>query len=139
VVVGDAACAFNPVYGQGITTAALGALALDQSLRAMADQGLSTIGSKFQRALAAINAVPWMLATSEDVRYRETEGKTPGWTTRFLHWYVDRVLQLCTDDAAVRRRQLEVFHLLKPPSALFRPGIVWRVLKLVVTRRRGLS
>jgi 2-polyprenyl-6-methoxyphenol hydroxylase-like FAD-dependent oxidoreductase len=139
VVVGDAACAFNPVYGQGMTTAGLGALALDQLLLEQRERDSGTFGLRFQKALAAINTVPWMLATSEDVRYRETEGKTPNRTTRFLHRYVDRILQLGTSDAKVRRRQLEVFHLLKPPSALFRPGMLWRVFKLVMTRRAAAA
>ena len=33
LALGDAVCAFNPVYGQGMTIAALGAMTLEQSLR----------------------------------------------------------------------------------------------------------
>ena len=33
LLLGDAVCAFNPVYGQGMTTAALGAMALRECLR----------------------------------------------------------------------------------------------------------
>src|SRR6476661_963892 len=33
VVLGDAACALNPIYGQGMTAAALAALTLDRCLR----------------------------------------------------------------------------------------------------------
>ena len=42
VVLGDAACAFNPVYGQGLTTAALGAQALGDCLR-------DSVGPAFRR------------------------------------------------------------------------------------------
>lgn len=41
IVLGDAACAFNPVYGQGMTIASLGALTLRQCLR---EPGLSLPG-----------------------------------------------------------------------------------------------
>jgi 2-polyprenyl-6-methoxyphenol hydroxylase-like FAD-dependent oxidoreductase len=33
VVVGDAACTFNPIYGQGLTTAALAGVTLNQCLQ----------------------------------------------------------------------------------------------------------
>ena len=62
LVTGDAACAFNPVYGQGMTTAALGALALDETLREQRRRhpsgDLSGLARRFQRRLAKANAAP---------------------------------------------------------------------------------
>src|SRR5439155_959510 len=51
VVVGDAACAFNPVYGQGMTAAAMGALLLDECLRVerrRGNQDLDGLPRRFQ-------------------------------------------------------------------------------------------
>lgn len=141
VVLGDAACAFNPVYGQGMTIASLGALTLQQCLREQ--EGWETDGSKyglsqrFQQRLAKVNKAPWLMATGEDYRYHETEGGAPGLMTRFMHWYMDRVLQLATREVAVRSVLLEVFNLLIPPSALFRRAILFRVIREAIkpTRR----
>jgi 2-polyprenyl-6-methoxyphenol hydroxylase-like FAD-dependent oxidoreductase len=127
VVLGDAACAFNPVYGQGMTIASLGALALRQCLREQGD--LRGLSQHFQRRLAKVNKAPWLMATGEDYRYPETEGGTPGVMTRFMHWYMDRVLKLATRDVAVRSVLLQVFNLLIPPSALFRGAIVLAVIR----------
>lgn len=137
LVTGDAACAFNPVYGQGMTTAALGAEVLDRCLRhCRPNDGLAGLARRFQRALARSNAVPWMLATSEDYRYRNTEGEPPSRATRLLHRYLDRVIELSVADPAVRRIMLEVFHLVRPPRALFRPRIagpaLWRMGRAAV-------
>ena len=44
---------------------------------------------------------PWMLATGEDYRYRETVGGSPGVATRFMHGYMDRVVQLATRSVPV--------------------------------------
>jgi 2-polyprenyl-6-methoxyphenol hydroxylase-like FAD-dependent oxidoreductase len=120
VVLGDAACAFNPVYGQGMTTAALGAELLDGCLR---PGRLAGLGRRFQRELARVNRVPWLLATGEDHRYPTTTGGSPGWATRWQHRYVDQVMRLSTEDPGVRLRVLEVLHLLRLPSALFTPGL----------------
>jgi len=116
VVIGDAACAFNPVYGQGMTVAALEALALDDCL------ARGGVGS-FRHRLARIVALPWALATGEDSRYLGTEGARLDRRTRFLHRYMDHVLALATERVEVRRTMLEVQHMLRPPSALFAPGI----------------
>src|SRR5262249_18072539 len=113
VVLGDAACAFNPVYGQGMTAAALGALALGEALR---KGGLGAgMARRFQAKLARANASPWLLATGEDARFPGTVGARRGWLTRFQDWYVGRVLRRSAASPAVRRTLLEVIHLLKGP------------------------
>jgi 2-polyprenyl-6-methoxyphenol hydroxylase-like FAD-dependent oxidoreductase len=131
IVIGDGACAFNPVYGQGMTTAAIGAEWLDKCLRERSGRGNGKSGGlarRFQRGLARLNADPWMLSTGEDYRYRDAKGGTPNQMTRFMHRYVDKVLLLSTRDAEVRKRFLEVQGMLKPPSELFKPGVASRVI-----------
>jgi 2-polyprenyl-6-methoxyphenol hydroxylase-like FAD-dependent oxidoreductase len=132
VVVGDAACAFNPVYGQGMTTAALGARTLGQFLAAArattSGPRFGGLAKRFQKELARVNRTPWLLATGEDYRYRETEGEPPGWSMRLMHRYIDEIVRLSTKSAGVRLRFLQVFHMLKSPPSLFRPGLLARVL-----------
>ncbi|MCM3873510.1 MAG: hypothetical protein ND895_22735 [Pyrinomonadaceae bacterium] len=127
IALGDSVCAFNPVYGQGMTIAAMGAMALDECLHKQKGAP-ETFARQFHERLAKVNAAPWMLATSEDYRYRETEGGSPTLATRFMHRYMNHVLRLSTFDASVRRVLLEVFSMLIEPSALFRPRIAVRVL-----------
>jgi 2-polyprenyl-6-methoxyphenol hydroxylase-like FAD-dependent oxidoreductase len=129
VVLGDAVCAFDPVYGQGMTVAALGAEALGQCLRKYRGdtgtrQGLSRA---FQQQLARVNRTPWQLSTSSDYCYPGTEGTPPGGVTRLMSRYIDQVIRLSTRHEGLRRRVLEVMHLLRPPSVLLSPGVLRRV------------
>lgn len=125
LLLGDSVCAFNPVYGQGMTTAALGAMTLQQCLR---EQNLSGLSRRFQKRLAKVIAAPWMLAIGEDYRYPETEGGSPSLMTRFMHRYMDRVVQLATHSVAVRTVLLRAFNMLVPPTALFQPRVLFPVL-----------
>jgi 2-polyprenyl-6-methoxyphenol hydroxylase-like FAD-dependent oxidoreductase len=72
ITLGDAVCAFNPVYGQGMTVAALGASALDACLheqRHLRPAGdLDGLAKRFQKQLSRVVATPWLLATGEDFR-----------------------------------------------------------------------
>src|SRR5262249_16773550 len=66
IVLGDAACTFNPVYAQGMTVAALAAETLEQCLerpkrKSRVGDGFSR---EFQKRLAAVYRPPWLLATS---------------------------------------------------------------------------
>jgi 2-polyprenyl-6-methoxyphenol hydroxylase-like FAD-dependent oxidoreductase len=131
LVSGDAASAFNPIYAQGMTTAALGAEVLEECLReqdAVSDAhgGLS---KRFQKKLAKANAASWLLATGEDFRVRGVEGGKATFAARLTHRYMDRVLALSLRDIEVRQTFLEVFHMLKPPTELFEPGIALKVLR----------
>jgi 2-polyprenyl-6-methoxyphenol hydroxylase-like FAD-dependent oxidoreductase len=139
LAVGDSVCAFNPVYGQGMTIAAIGALTLHECL----SERTSTRGlaRQFQERLAKVNEAPWMLATSQDLRYRETVGGTVGLKTRFMHKYMDYVLRQASFDTDVRYVLLKVFSMLAKPSALFHPQIVISILvqMLGFVRARAIS
>jgi 2-polyprenyl-6-methoxyphenol hydroxylase-like FAD-dependent oxidoreductase len=132
VVIGDAVCAFNPVYGQGMTVAALDALTLDQCLKQQhhSHQGLIGFSRRFQKQLAKVNSTPWMMATSDDFRWATTQGAAPGFVTRLTHWYLDRVMQLASKRADVYKVFAEVIHLIKQPTALFQLPIMLQVLRL---------
>lgn len=132
LLLGDAVCAFNPVYGQGMTIASLGALTLRKCLREQAklhaDGSLSGLSRRFQKQLAKVNKAPWLLATGEDYRYSETEGAGPGVMTKFMHRYMEHVFRLSTQTVSVRRTLLRAFNILVPPTALFHPRVLFRVL-----------
>ncbi len=134
VALGDAVCAFNPVYGHGMTVAAQGAVALGEMLRARGE--LEGLARRFQRRLAGINATPWSLATSVDFIYPETEGPRPGRNSRLIDSYFYYLTLLSMQDRDIYAAFQKVFHLLEPPSLLFRPGIAVRVLQRA-TQGRG--
>ncbi len=124
VVLGDALCSFNPVYGQGMTVAALQADALDRTLRSREDDGVAV---QAQRAIARAVDVPWELATSEDLRYPQVRGER-GVAMKFLHWYAARLHERSAQDAVVAHAFHQVVHMLKKPPSLLHPRIAWRVL-----------
>lgn len=134
VTLGDAVCAFNPVYGQGMTTAALSALTLDQCLRQQLQKtpDLNDLSLRFQKQLAQVLKNPWLMATSEDFRWSTTVGGQPDRLTRFMHRYMDQVVLVATHQPRVWQTFTEVIHMLKPPVALFHPRILLQVLRHLV-------
>jgi 2-polyprenyl-6-methoxyphenol hydroxylase-like FAD-dependent oxidoreductase len=122
-VLGDAVCAFNPVYGQGMTVAAISAKTLDDCLRERDDLDQAT--RRFQRRVAKDAAGPWLVATGEDLRYRTTTGQSPTWRTRLLNRYVNRVNALANIDERMCDRMMRVLTLNAPPEALFHPAVLW--------------
>ena len=131
VAVGDAACAFNPVYGQGMSVAALTAEALDRSLAEHAHRSggdLAGVSAQLQREVARTNAGAWMVATGEDTRWPGTTGANPSAADRVLRRYLDRVVAAATVDAVVNTAFFRVVALMAPPTSLMRPSLAWRVL-----------
>jgi flavin-dependent dehydrogenase len=136
IAVGDAVCAFNPVYGQGMTVAAITAVALAQRLaeyRQRHGGDLAGFAWWFQQQVAGHGADAWRLSTGEDLRFETTQGPRPGRLARLSYRYADRVLEAANGNAEVQAAFLRVLHLLDPPAALFHP----RVLVPVLARRRA--
>ncbi|KOP25400.1 2-polyprenyl-6-methoxyphenol hydroxylase-like oxidoreductase [Hapalosiphon sp. MRB220] len=143
VILGDAVCAFNPVYGQGMTTAALGALTLDkclsQKLYSNPDRNLIGLPQYFQKQLSKVIAVPWLMTTGEDLRWHTTEGKRPNFKTQLMQRYLEQVLLLQSESADIHKTFLEVMHMVKPPSEFFQPNIIGLMLKRLINHYKRSS
>jgi 2-polyprenyl-6-methoxyphenol hydroxylase-like FAD-dependent oxidoreductase len=128
-VLGDALCSFNPIYGQGISVAATEALALDTSLQKWQAQrrDLRGFGKRFQKQVAKATDIPWQLATSEDLRYRDAGGSRK-FGTDFVRWYSGKVHEAAARDWQVAEHFYRVMHMLAPPATLFHPSVIRRLL-----------
>ena len=124
LVVGDAVCSFNPVYGQGMTVAALEALTLRRHL----GRGVRPRPHRFFADLARVVDVPWDIAVGGDLRFPGVQGRrTP--KTRLINGYLTRLHAAAADDAGLAEAFLRVAGLIDPPPALLRPGVALRVLR----------
>ncbi|WP_030785433.1 FAD-dependent oxidoreductase [Streptomyces sp. NRRL S-920] len=134
IAVGDSLCVFNPVYGQGLTVAALEAELLGRLLRARraGASGLDGLSRAYHRAAARVVHVPWTMATSSDLMWTPTGQPL---TARFAHWYNQQVFALAVHDPGVWARFVRVLNMTAAPSLLFRPAVLAKVLRRVLTRR----
>jgi 2-polyprenyl-6-methoxyphenol hydroxylase-like FAD-dependent oxidoreductase len=124
LVLGDALCSFNPIYGQGMTVAALEAVVLDECLAA----GRARLAGRFYGRASTIVDDAWDAAVGTDLGFDEVEGpRTP--MVRFLNWYIGKVHAAARKDAQVSIAFLRVINMLAPPPSILHPRVVWRVLK----------
>jgi 2-polyprenyl-6-methoxyphenol hydroxylase-like FAD-dependent oxidoreductase len=137
IITGDAAVAFNPIYGQGMTSAAMQAEVLANLL--CSAQGLTGFAAQFQQALAQNAQEAWLLSTSEDMRYPLVEGAKPNFRARLFHRYTDLIGQAINHDAVVAATFAQVLNMVKPASALMHPTIIGRVLWQVLRRRETVA
>jgi 2-polyprenyl-6-methoxyphenol hydroxylase-like FAD-dependent oxidoreductase len=127
IALGDSSCAFNPVYGQGMTSGALSALILGECLE---KNGINDVEvpRKFFKAQARFQAEPWGLATASDFRVPGTEGKRP-LMSRVMDPLLGKMFQVANDDPQIGERIGEVINMMKPPSALFEASMLKMVAK----------
>jgi hypothetical protein len=123
LVMGDALASFNPIYGQGMSVAACEAIELRRALA----HGLQGLAPRFFRAAAKVIDTPWQMAVGGDLALPMVPGPRP-WPVRLVNAYIGRVFQAAADDPQVAAAFLQVMHLLRKPSSLMTPRMMWRVL-----------
>ncbi len=121
IALGDAACAMNPTYGQGMSLAALAGVTLRTTLDRFPAAN-AAFGRAFAAALTKTNQLPWQLATAADGRIPGTTGVQPASPT-FNH-YLDRVFRAGAWSPPAAQAFNEVTNLVAPVTALFRPAVV---------------
>lgn len=127
IVVGDAQCAFNPVYAQGMTVAADSALRLHNHLLRVGSD-LTGFARAFQRSLRHTYFNPWLISTSEDRIWAAQQDRRANRLFRTMHWYKKRLLAAVINDAVVRQAFFLAFHAVRLPSSLANPRILVRVM-----------
>jgi 2-polyprenyl-6-methoxyphenol hydroxylase-like FAD-dependent oxidoreductase len=135
VTLGDAACSFNPIYGQGMACAALQADALGDTVR---EVGVSSeeLPRRFHRRAARIIDAPWAIAVGADFLHPKTVGPKARGTDQ-VNRYVLRVIKASHTSVQLARSFNLVLNLVEPTSSLARPSVVARVLASSVPGRRG--
>ena len=122
IIIGDAVCSFNPIYGQGMSSAAHQALRLRELLAA----GGADLAGRTATAFASVASTPWTLATGADRRFPGMPAKPL--PERILDRYLDRLLEVATTDHEVTVAFGRVLNLVAAPPSLLAPGIARRVL-----------
>jgi 2-polyprenyl-6-methoxyphenol hydroxylase-like FAD-dependent oxidoreductase len=130
LVLGDAICSFNPVYGQGMTVAVLEAVELDRTLR---HRSRKLAQSFFARAARIVDA-PWSMAAGNDLRMPDVPGKK-SLAGHILHWYIARLNMAARQDKRAVVAFENAKNLVAPPQSLLKPSLVARVLSTAISFR----
>ena len=133
LAVGDSVCVFNPVYGQGMTVAAMEAELLQDMLKRRRATGrLDGLARGFQKKVGRLVLLPWTVSTNSDLMWTP-DGQSLA--ARFAHWYNTRLFHVAVKDAAVWTKFVRVVNMVASPALLFHPLVALKVLT-VSSRRR---
>ena len=132
--IADAICRFNPLYGQGMSVAAMEARLLDQLLARHKDDAdpLENLAPAFFEEIQSLLASPWSVSENDFI-FPQTRGARPPDIDRRLQ-YGAALLALAAEDAEVHKTMVEVTSLLRPGTALREPQIASRVMALMQAR-----
>ncbi|MFD5898476.1 MULTISPECIES: NAD(P)/FAD-dependent oxidoreductase [unclassified Streptomyces] len=127
LAIGDALCAFNPVYAQGMTVAALNAVALRETL---ADRRRTPTTRRVQQALLTSARQAWDISSGADKEMPGVVGDAARTRAadRPVAWYLERVQRRAGGNPVVGAAFRAVLHLSAPMNALFAPSVVRAVL-----------
>jgi 2-polyprenyl-6-methoxyphenol hydroxylase-like FAD-dependent oxidoreductase len=124
LVVGDAVCSFNPIYGQGMSVAALEALTLRRHLQ----RGMEPRPHRFFRDIAHAIDVPWDIAVGGDLMFPGVPGRRSP-KVRLVSAYLARLHAAAAHDASLGTAFVRVAGLVARPESLLRPRVALRVLR----------
>ncbi|MEE6257858.1 FAD-dependent oxidoreductase [Plantactinospora sonchi] len=134
VAAGDAVASFNPVYGQGMTSAMLHASCLSAYLRSDPRPHEAPARAYFDQVRVVVDAA-WQVSTSADIELPHVDGPYPrGY--KITKWFGDLVFRASQTDPVLSARLNRVTTMLDHPTSLSQPSTLLRALRLHLFRTR---
>ena len=124
LALGDSVCAFNPVYAQGMTVAAVEA----ETLRKCLKESHEKISKRYFRAIRPVTDITWQMGATNDLCIPTVPGSR-SLLERIIGKWISRVQLAGTKDPHVAERFIRVAALLDPPTTLLSPRFAWRVVR----------
>lgn len=134
LVMGDAMCSFNPIYGQGMTVGALEAVALQRCLRT----GDRKLAKRFFKAARGPVAHAWKLSSGADLAMPEVDA-VAALPDRLVGRYLDRFMAAAAHDGELTRIFMEVTGMIAPVTRLLSPAAMLRVRRVNRQHAPGAS
>ena len=126
--VADSLCRFNPIHGQGMSSAAKQARLLQDVLGRAGGEldPIATAQMGFMAEVASVLETPWNMSTSADLAFPRTRGERPE-NFAEAQEFEAALFRAAVADPVVHRAVMEVAQLLQPQSRLQDPQIMRRI------------
>jgi 2-polyprenyl-6-methoxyphenol hydroxylase-like FAD-dependent oxidoreductase len=126
--VADALCRFNPIHGQGMSSAAKQARLLQDVLAraAVEPDPIAALQAGFMAEVASVLETPWQMSTSADLAFPGTRGDRPE-NFAEARQFEAALFHASVLDPIVHRAMMEVAQLLQPFTRLQEPDIAGRI------------
>jgi 2-polyprenyl-6-methoxyphenol hydroxylase-like FAD-dependent oxidoreductase len=132
MVAGDALCTLDPIWGQGMTMAAMQALTLRDCLRT----GYPDLPRRFFATAARHIGPTWAMNQAND-RAPLADGAPVALRERISKWTTNAALNAATSDITLTERLFRVANLVDPPSRLQDPTLLPRIFLANLRHPRG--
>jgi len=137
VAVGDSFVSFNPVYGQGITVAALDALVLRTALGRRSGAALDRRRTRrLMRRLARVAVLPWAIAAGADLRQPTSSGRQNPAQRLTSAWVRELNRQAAHGSERAHLTVQRLAHLIGSPAGLLHPALLAGAVSSRIGRRR---
>jgi 2-polyprenyl-6-methoxyphenol hydroxylase-like FAD-dependent oxidoreductase len=135
ISVGDAAASFNPVYGQGMSSAALQASALSQYLAS--GPQLDRPATGFFELQSVVVDAAWAMSAGVDAARLDALNRVDvADDVKRQRWALDQVMHAAHVDSTVAEAFGGVTAMLAHPSSLFQPELLERAVAVNQQRQR---
>jgi hypothetical protein len=126
--VGDSLCRFNPIYGQGMSSAALQAKLMRDVLGRVAVEAdpISVLQTQFMSQVGAVLQAPWQMGANSDFAYPGTRGERPEHYEESQRFEAALMLAAVADPV-VQTAFSDVLQLVEPFDLLQDPDIQRRI------------